>query len=306
MGSLKKGGGSEDNLLQKGKARAPRGESMNPQDVDRRVDTLFKQLTQVAAGLKREEDAGGRGGGMTFFLMATTDGADGMSKTVCYQSENLLKFTLEQAPKLLDQAQCGMWSVRPEESDREEQVKISREMFPSYEAGLAFFNANEKRTLLRVLGYDRMRKDIRSGKVPEHMREIIYKDSNCYFPLFPEHLGKEKDCAQSSGSGDDSKRDKHEEHGDDGKFVSKLGPVTSEEAAHLTNFSLWRKPQENVSEAQEKADEHESFLDIKFLVGQGEGCFEIHKGSTRVCTVALRLLLEYRQQGSEPSNLLAS
>lgn len=306
MGSLKKGGGSEDNLLQKGQARALRGESMNPQDVDRRADTLFKQLTQVAAGLKREEDAGGPGGGMTFFLMATTNRADGTPKTVCYQSENLLKFTLEQAPKLLDEAQCGMWSVRPEESDREEQIKNFREMFPSYEAGLALFNANEKRTLLRVLGYQQMRKEIKSGKVPEHMREIIYEDSNYYFPYFPEHLGKERDCAESSGSSDESKRDKHEEHGDDGKFVSKLGPVTAEEAAHLTNFSLWRKPQENVTEAQEKADEDESFLDIKYLVGKGQGCFKIHMSNDRECTVALRLLLEYRQRGSEPSNLLAS
>lgn len=282
-------------MLQQAKDKVARGESTKAQDVDKRIQTQLNKLSEIAVALKgieRTAHQGGDGGKLTYVLMASTSTANGVPRTVCFESRNLLQWTVEEAANLLEQAECGKWVLQQSARERQECARTSGEMFPSYGAALQFLNAKKLRKLLTVLEYDKMRDDIKKGVIPAHM-ETMFSDAETYIlrPYKPEQIGNERSKeGVSRGTG--------------GRFVSDSGPVTEAESSHLTDFDAWHKQADEPSAENQSGDdmnaEEESTMTLKYFIQKGDDFFKISHGSVRECTVALRLLLEFKQQGSCP------
>jgi hypothetical protein len=182
-------------------AKVARGESTDPQDVAKRIKTQFRKLSDIGAalkGLERAARSGGDPGKLTFVLMASTSTACGVQSTVCFESSNILLWTTQEAPKLLEEAECGKWSPRQSAIEREEYARTSREMFPSYGAALQKFNLSKLRTLLRILEYDGMRDLIKRGAIPEHMEKML---SEADYYIFPPQKTKTVSILRRRGPG---------------------------------------------------------------------------------------------------------
>jgi hypothetical protein len=85
-------------MLQQAKDKVARGESTKAQDVDKRIQTQLNKLSEIAVALKgieRTARQGGDGGKLTYVLMASTSTANGVPRTVCFESRNLLQWTVQ-------------------------------------------------------------------------------------------------------------------------------------------------------------------------------------------------------------------
>ena len=279
--------------------RVARGQSTNAQDVDNRIQTQLKSISEIAValkGLERAARSGGDDGKLTYAIVVSTSRANGVPRTVCFESSNLLKWSVQEAPKLLEQAECGKWSLHAA-TDIEEDVRTSKEMFPSYVEALKVLNVRKLRKLLTLLGYDKMRDDIKKGRLPQHMERML-SDAGYYY------LGPYKRIQRERS------RDSEGIHrGTTGRFESDSGHVTEEEGRHLTNFDAWQRQTEGQTEEQteeQRRTEDGGVMDpeegmwLQYFTAKGQASFKVSHGSVRECMVALRLLLEFKQPGSCP------
>lgn len=293
------GGGSKEAMLSAGRAsKVPRGESTNPQDVKNRANTLLKEMCTLAHKWKAEEGVMDS----TFLIIASVpDGRGG--QTLCFESKNLSAWTQEHAHKLVDEAQGGKWKQYQSRQEREDEAKNSREMFPSYGKAVKALNLKKVRSLLVRLGYDLMRKEIKEGKVPQHMQSMLGNGKNraqiskYILPYLQKEVVpglEDRNDEDGDSDSDGTLSSARNKRGAGGKFVAKSGVVGEEEANHCMNFGLWKE------ELQDEEEDHEDgdvCIRLEYLVFQDAGCFKIANSSYRDALVALRLLLEFRQQG---------
>jgi len=294
------------------------GESTNPRDVERRVLTLFHQVSKLAYQLKNLEDL--HEGGLTFVLLVSASSGSRKDSTICMESKNMLGWTTEQAAKIIEDAESGRWSMQQSVAQREENARTSREMFSSCGAIMEHFNVCELRKLLVVCGFDGMKTRIKNGKIPDHMKSMLAESHKFSFPSYDRPIGEEEeeecsgseeeeedsskdesdggDNSSASSNGDAFEKSKCNKVGERGRYVSKLGKVSEAEGSHLTNFDAWEK-QEEGDEEGEMGAEKRSILNLDHLIGRGGStCFTVCKGNRRECIVALQFLLEFQQPGS--------
>jgi hypothetical protein len=276
--------------------RAKAGASTNPQDGERRVETLLKQLSAIASALRREE----RMGNVTSFNLGVVR-ADGVISS--HSSEDLELWDREELLNLYAEANCGKWSIK---KGGEEEIQQSREQYPSYAAALGLLNAVDMRGLLREMEFDAVRKVCSEKKhVPPHMSDILEKKNLLHFDLGEGTVSEEENDGKNSKTDDGSverieddsddddtvpqpkRRNRHDVHGAHGKFVQSHGDLGKD----LMSFSSW----EEIGEDSDAIDAKryvslETLLDLKKT--------KISNLTRSLASIALRFLLEFHVEGA--------
>jgi hypothetical protein len=276
------------------KTRTKRGPSTNAQDGERRVETVWRNLSEIAGDLRQlcnQEH-------LTSFVLVAQR-SDGIKTS--HTSENLEGWEQDQMEKLLEEADCGKWLKKPSE---EEEIQQSRDKFSSLAAAAQGLNVLDLRNLLRAMEFDPVRRQLLDQKdVPPHMLSMVQNMGEMFFDLGEvEHSDKvvsddEDNDGQKSTSDDevaDSNADKpkkprkHDKHGKNGAFVQSQSSRSDDQ---LMLFASWEQIEENDSEEIDET----KYLSLDTLLNLRDT--KIANLTRSRALIALRLLLEFYSKG---------
>jgi hypothetical protein len=259
-------------------SRVARGQSSNAQHGDRRVETQFQAVNDLAVALRNEELLGN----VTSFVLCVQR-ADGA--LVSHTSQNLVGWK-QHAEKgmdaLLDQAASRKWSTNMLKQTVVETVADDEDLQDAdelpYSAGVRPLNLRDLRSLVRLVGFADIRKRcLRKKRVPLHMSSMLEHSDDWYFDLGKvevttddeegHHEKKQQTSGRSSdkdeedngheggddddnsGDGNDKKK-RHNKHGTSGTFVQLQNNLSAGELMIFQSWQLKPEGDEEIDEAR--------------------------------------------------------
>ena len=263
----------------KAPTRARRGTSIVVQDMERRSKTLMCKMRKLAGEFRQLENDGHP---LHFLLHVESD------CRMCFASgsmEGLIRGGVWD--KISNEAICGRWRV---EGNAEEDAAF-RKKIPTCASGVAQLSLTKKRSLLRAMGFDDIRRMIKDGKhIPEHMLEMLKNKENYFIKIDVAQTSQ----TQGQGDTDEEQRGSGSKRGS-GSNAGQFSSLSSFEVERFMEFDAWEYFDEDEIPGLVSSDDKNMCL--AFLVVQGEGRFKVDSCSNAEAVVAIRFVLEFCQQG---------